>query len=331
MPVTSLSPSPASSPSHLSLQEERHWFRSRVSGLLARVGDTPLVRLDRILPDDISPDVQVWAKLEWFNPGGSVKDRAALSMVLGAEERGELRPGMTILDSSSGNTGIAYALVARVRGYGLTLCLPKNANAERKALLAAYGIDVIETDPLEGSDGAIIAARKLAAEQPDRYCYLDQYSNDDNWRAHFHTTGPEIWRDTAGRVTHYVSALGTSGTFTGTTRYLKSRNPDIQAISVQPDSPFHGLEGLKFMETSIVPGIYDPGLADDALFAPTEESLALVRRLAREEGLLAGVSSGAQVWGAIEVAKRLDRGVVVTILPDSGERYLSEHHVFAGD
>ncbi len=321
----------------LSLAEGRepHWFRDRLAhdgsdGLLARVGDTPLVRLNRILPADLSPDVQVWAKLEWFNPGGSVKDRAALSMVLDAEDRGLLHPGDTILDASSGNTGIAYAMVARARGYRLTLCLPANANAERKAVLAAYGVDVVETDPLAGSDGAINVARRMAAEQPDRFVYLDQYNNDANWRAHFHTTGPEIWRDTGGRVTHWVAGLGTSGSFTGTARYLRARNPDIEAITVQPDSPFHGLEGLKFMETSIVPGIYDPDLADDQLFAPTEDALALVRRLAAEEGLLAGISSGAAVWGAIEVARRLERGVVVTLLPDSGERYLSHGHVFGG-
>jgi len=305
-----------------------HWFRSRVDGLLARVGDTPMVRLRRVLPPEIPDTVEVWAKLEWFNPSGSVKDRAALSMVLAAEEQGRLQPGATILDASSGNTGIAYAMIAAQRGYHLALCLPRNANAERKAVLAAYGAQIIETDPLEGSDGAIRVARRLAAEQPERYVYLDQYSNEANWQAHFHTTGPEIWRDTEGRITHWVAALGTSGTFTGTTRYLKGRNPDVRAVSIQPDSPFHGLEGLKHMETALVPGIYDPELADEERFAPTEEALELTRRLAQEEGLLAGVSSGAQVWGAIQVARELERGVVVTLLPDSGERYLSERHVF---
>lgn len=309
-------------------EEEQHYFRDRVDGLLARVGDTPLVRLSRILPAELSPQVEVWAKLEWFNPGGSVKDRAALSMILDAEEQGRLRPGDTILDASSGNTGIAYAMIAAARGYRLTLCLPRNANAERKAVLRAYGAEIIETDPLEGSDGAIRVARRMADEQPQRFVYLDQYNNDANWQAHFHTTGPEIWRDTQGRVTHWVASLGTSGTFTGTTRYLRSRNPQVQCVSIQPDSPFHGLEGLKFMETSIQPGIYDPDLADEQLFAPTEEALELTRRLAREEGLLAGISSGAQLWGAIEVARRLERGVVVTLLCDSGERYLSEPHVF---
>lgn len=311
-----------------SVDPQRHPFRDRVDGLLARVGDTPLVRLRRILPADLSPDVEVWVKLEWFNPGGSVKDRAALSMILAAEEQGRLRPGDTILDASSGNTGIAYAMIAATRGYKLTLCLPRNANVERKAVLRAYGAEVVETDPLEGSDGAIRAARQLVSDHPGRFVYLDQYNNEANWLAHFHTTGPEIWRDTGGRITHWVAALGTSGTFTGTTRYLRTRGAGVRCLDIQPDSPFHGLEGLKHMETSIQPGIYDPGLADESLFAPTEESLELTRRLAREEGLLAGISSGAQVWGAIEVARRLERGVVVTLLCDSGERYLSEPHVF---
>ncbi len=299
-----------------------------LDGLLARVGETPLVRIRRVLPPSISPGVEVWAKLEWFNPGGSVKDRAALSMVLQAEREGRLRPGATILDSSSGNTGIAYAMIAAARGYRLTLCLPRNANAERKAILRAYGAQLVETDPLLGSDGAILEARRLHAEHPGRYVYLDQYNNPANWQAHLRTTGPEIWRQTGGRITHWVSALGTSGTFVGTSRYLRSRSPEVRCVSVQPEGPFHGLEGLKFMETSIVPGIYAPELAHEQLFAPTEESLELCRRLAREEGLLAGISSGAQLWGAIEVARRLERGVVVTLFPDSGERYLSERHVF---
>ena len=309
-------------------QREGGYFKDRVDGLLARVGETPMVRLSRILPADLSPEVEVWAKLEWFNPGGSVKDRAALSMVLDAEERGLLRPGMTILDASSGNTGIAYAMVAAVRGYKLTLCLPKNANAERKAVLRAYGAEVVETSPLEGSDGAIREARRLAAAEPERFVYLNQYDNDANWLAHFHSTGPEIWRDSGGRVTHWVASLGTSGTFTGTARYLKARNPAVRAVSIQPDSAFHGIEGLKHMETAIQPGIWDPQLADQELEAPTEASLELTRRLATEEGLLAGISSGAQVWGAIELARTLERGVIVTLLPDSGERYLSHGHVF---
>ncbi|NOY24921.1 MAG: cysteine synthase family protein [Oligoflexia bacterium] len=283
-----------------------------------------MVRISRVLPADISPEVEVWAKLEWFNPGGSVKDRAALHMVLDAEARGLLRPGDRILDASSGNTGIAYAMIAATRGYHLSLCLPRNASAERKAVLRAYGAKIIDTDPLEGSDGAIRIARQLHRDHPDRYVYLDQYNNPANPQAHFETTGPEIWKDTGGRVTHWVASLGTSGTFTGTTRFLRTRQPRLQAIAIQPDSPFHGLEGLKHMETSIQPGIYDPSLADETLWAPTEACIELSARLAREEGLLAGTSSGAQIWGAIQIARRLDRGLIVTLLPDSGERYLSE-------
>jgi S-sulfo-L-cysteine synthase (O-acetyl-L-serine-dependent) len=294
--------------------------------VLSRIGNTPLVRL-RALTQDLPDTVEVWAKLEWFNPGGSVKDRAAWNIIQAAEAAGDLSPGMTLLDSSSGNTGIAYAMVAAVRGYRVKLCLPANANAERKRVLRAYGVDLVLTDPLEGSDGAIVEARRLAAEDPSLF-YCDQYSNDANWQAHLRGTGPEIWRDTGGRVSHFVSTLGTSGTFTGTSRFLKSQDPTVQCVSIEPDSPFHGLEGLKHMESALVPGIYDPALADRKLGAPTEESLVLVRRLAREEGLLAGVSSGAAVWGALTIARELASGVVVTVFPDSGERYLSEDHVW---
>lgn len=308
---------------------ELHPFRG-VTGLLARIGDTPLVQIKRTVAGLIPDGVEIWAKLEWFNPGGSVKDRAALSMVLDAERSGLLTPGKRILDASSGNTGIAYAMISAVRGYGVTLCLPKNANEERKATLRAYGCEIVDTSPLEGSDGAIRVARQLAAERPDAYVYLDQYSNPANWRAHAATTGPEIWRDTQGRITHWVTTLGTSGTFMGVSRYLRAQDPAVRCVSVQPDSPFHGLEGLKHMESAIVPAIYDPGLADENLGAPTEESLELIRRLAREDGLLAGVSAGAALWGAIQVANTVERGLVVTLFPDSGSRYLSEHHVFGG-
>jgi cysteine synthase B len=301
------------------------------AGLICRIGDTPLVRLKRIAEGVLPPEVEIWAKLEWFNPGGSVKDRAAAGIILDAERRGLLRPGMIILDSSSGNTGIAYAMVGAARGYKVKLCLPANANTERKRMLNAYGVDIVYTDPLEGSDGAILKAREIAASNPELFFYCDQYSNEANWKAHLHSTGPEIWRDTGGRITHFVATLGTSGTFMGTSRYLKSRNRDVHCTTVEPDSPFHGLEGLKHMETAIVPPIYQPkGLADLALGAPTEEALVLVRRLAREEGLLAGISSGAALWAAIEVAKTLSHGVVVTIFPDGGSRYLSEPHVWEG-
>ena len=298
------------------------------TGMLARIGETPLVRLSGDLVADVATRVEIHAKVESCNPGGSVKDRAALAMVLEARRSGALRPGMTLLDASSGNTGIAYAMIGAALGHPLTLCLPANASAERRAILRAYGVDVVSTDPLEGSDGAIIEARRLAAEQPDRFFYVDQYGNDANWRAHFGSTGPEIWRQTDGRVDAFVATLGTSGTFVGTSRYLKARDPGIRCAAVQPDSPFHGLEGLKHMETSIVPTIYDPDLPDEQLEAPTELCLELTRRLAREQGLLVGPSAGAALWGALELARRMDEGVVVTVFPDGGERYLSEPHVW---
>lgn len=299
------------------------------TGLLSRVGNTPLVRIERAVADLIPPGVEIWGKAEWFNPGGSVKDRAALSMVLDAERRGVLTPGKRILDSSSGNTGISYALIAAARGYGVTLCLPSNANSERKRVLHAYGVDVVMTDPLEGSDGAIREARKLAANHPE-FVYLDQYSNDANWGAHYASTGPEIWEQTEGRVTHFVAALGTSGTFVGTSRFLRDFAPHVQRFSMQPDSPFHGLEGLKHMATALVPKIYDPTLAHENIEAPTEESYEMERRLAKLDGLLVGPSAAAAVWASVQVARRLDRGVVVTILCDSGTRYLSETHIWKG-
>lgn len=286
------------------------------------------MRLDRVTRGLVPPGVEVWAKLESFNPGGSVKDRAAAAMLEDAVRSGRWQPGKRLLDASSGNTGIAYGMLAASRGIGLTLCLPANANAERKKILRAYGVEVLLTDPLEGSDGAIRAARQLAAAHPDTYVYLDQYSNPANWQAHAHTTAPEIWAQTEGSVTHWVAGLGTSGTFVGTTRGLRGFNPAIQAISVEPESPFHGLEGLKHMGSAIVPPIYDPTLADRALGAPTEASITWMRRLAREEGIFVGVSSGAALWGALEVAAGLDAGVVVTLFPDGGDRYLSEDHLW---
>lgn len=296
--------------------------------LVDRIGNTPLVRLDRVVRGVVPPSVEVWAKLEWFNPGGSVKDRAAWSIIREAEESGRLKPGMRLLDSSSGNTGIAYGMISAARGHSLTLCLPRNANLERKKILRAYGVETIETDPLEGSDGAIRKARELVAEHPDRYLYLDQYSNAANWQAHVRTTAPEIWRDTQGRVTHWVAGLGTTGTFVGTSRGLRAHNPAIRCVAVQPDSPFHGLEGLKHLESAMVPGIWDPSLVDEHIGAPTEEAITLMRRLAAEEGLLVGVSAAAAAWAALRVASRLAEGVVVTLFPDSGERYLSESHLW---
>ena len=313
--------------SRLAVAGDPHPFEG-AEGLLSRVGNTPLVRLSRLPYPDVAPGVSIYAKLEGCNPGGSVKDRPALSIVLDARRRGVLQEGMTILDASSGNTGIAYAMIGATLGYKLTLCLPKNANAERKAMLRAFGAEIVDTDPLEGSDGAIRMARRLVLEHPNDYVYLDQYGNDANWKAHFGSTGPEIWEETGGAVTHFVSTLGTSGTFVGTSRYLRERNPDVRCYSVEPDSPFHGLEGLKHMESAIVPGIYDRSIATEAMGAPTEEALELVRRVAPEEGLLVGPSGGAALWAALEVAKELEEGVVVTIFPDGGERYLSEPHIW---
>jgi len=286
------------------------------------IGHTPLVRLYQFERE--TPGVELYAKAEWQNPGGSVKDRAAARMILDGEASGALVPGLTILDATSGNTGIAYAMIGAARGYKVKLCVPANASPERKQILRAYGAELVLTDPLAGTDGAIREARRLHAAEPGRYFYADQYNNDANWRAHFETTGPEIIEQTAGRVTHFVAGLGTSGTFVGTGRCLRLFNPAIALVSVQPDSPFHGLEGLKHMASAIVPGIYDPDLADENLAVSSERAYAFVRRLAREAGLLVGVSSGAALAGALDVAARLDRGVVVTVFPDGAEKYLTE-------
>ena len=289
--------------------------------LLSRIGNTPLVEIRRILPPG---RVRILAKLEGFNPGGSVKDRAAYNMIRTAEEQGVLRPGRTLIDSTSGNTGIAYAMIGAARGYDVLLAMPSNASIERKKILGAYGARIRLTDPLEGSDGAIREIRRLYQESPDEYFYPDQYSNDANWRAHYETTALEIYRQTNGEVTHFVAGLGTSGTFVGSTRRLKELNPRIQAISFIPDSPFHGLEGLKHMPTALVPAIYDPDLADVNMEISTEAGQEMVLRLAREEGIFAGISAGAAMSAALDVARNLDQGVVVAIFPDSGDKYLSE-------
>jgi S-sulfo-L-cysteine synthase (O-acetyl-L-serine-dependent) len=295
----------------------------RVGGsVLDLIGRTPLVRLHRIERD--TPGVELWAKAEWQNPGGSVKDRAAARMILDGEESGALTPDKTILDATSGNTGIAYAMVGAAKGYRVKLCLPSNASPERKLILGAFGAELILTNPLEGTDGSIREARRLHAEYPDLYFYPDQYSNDGNWRAHYDTTGPEIIEQTSGRLTHFVAGLGTSGTFVGTGRRLRQFNPSIRLISFQPSGPFHGLEGLKHMESAIVPPIYDPTLADEDLRVESEHAHEMVRRLAREEGLLAGISSGAALAATLQVAKKIDRGVIVTIFPDGAEKYLTE-------
>ena len=312
---------------------EQHTHRDRTANgenevrnapvsLIDLIGNTPLVRMNRIVPRN--PRVQVYGKAEWANPGGSVKDRAALSMILAGERSGALRPGKILLDSTSGNTGIAYAMIGAAYGYAVHLCLPANANDERKQMLRAYGAKLIITDPLLSSDGAILKARELYAADPEKYFYPDQYNNPANWQAHYETTGPEIWRQTDGRITHFVAGLGTSGTFMGAGRFLREANPHIRLIAFQPDSPFHGLEGMKFMPTSIVPGIYEPSLADENREVGTEAAYTMVKRLAREEGILVGISGAANLVCALEVAEKIDHGVVVCIFCDSGTRYLSE-------
>lgn len=290
---------------------------------LQRIGNTPLLRFARFTRE--LAGVEILAKAEWANPGGSVKDRSAANIVAEAMAAGKLGPGKTLLDSTSGNTGIAYAMMGAAQGFPVTLCMPRNVTAERKRTVRAYGAEIIFTEAAEGSDGAIRKARELAAAGPRKYFYADQYSNDANWRAHYNTTGEEIWRQTEGRVTHFVAMLGTSGTFIGTSRKLKQLNPRIACISVQPDSPFHGIEGAKHMASSIVPQIYDTSVADDEVWVSTEEAYAVLKRLAREEGLLTGISGAGAMAACLRVAERAGPdSVIVTILPDSGDRYLSE-------
>lgn len=299
------------------------------TSLPERIGNTPLVRLEQIARTATgSAAIQLLGKAEWANPGGSVKDRAAASMVADARTKGKLVSGRTLLDATSGNTGIAFAMLGAALGFPVHLTMPANVSPERKRILRTFGAHVDWTDPDKGSDGAILRAHDLVGNDPERFCYMDQYSNDANWLAHYSTTGPEIWEQTGGRVTHFVAGLGTSGTFMGTTRRLKEFNPRIQAISFQPDSPFHGLEGLKHMGSSIVPAIYNPHLADRELTVETEAAYDMARRLAREEGLLVGVSAAAAVVASLKIA--VEEGgagrdaVIVTVLPDSADKYLSE-------
>jgi cysteine synthase B len=296
------------------------------TALAERIGATPLVRLVQAVRG--LDGIALLAKAEWANPGGSVKDRAAASMIADARTRGLLVQGKALLDATSGNTGIAFAMLGAALGFPVHLAMPSNVSPERKRILRAFGAQIDWTDPDKGSDGAIRRARELAGNDPARFYYADQYSNDANWLAHYRTTGPEIWQQTAGLVTHFVAGLGTSGTFMGTTRRLKELNPAIQAISFQPDSPFHGLEGLKHMATSIVPAIYDPPLADRALEIETEAAYDMARRLAREEGLLVGISAAAGVVASLQVAREEAaagrQAVIVTVLPDSADKYLSE-------
>jgi len=294
---------------------------SAPASLLDLIGNTPLIKLANLVEN---PRVEIYGKAEWANPGGSVKDRPALNMILEGERSGALTHDKTIIDATSGNTGIAYAMIAAARGYRVKLCLPKNASEERKRILEAYGVELVLTDPLAGSDGAILAVREIVAADPDKYFYPDQYNNPANWRAHYETTGVEIFEQTGGRITHFVAGLGTSGTFVGAGRRLRELKPEVKLISMQPDSPFHGLEGLKHMETAIVPGIYEPSLADEEVEVGTEEAHAMVKRLARREGWFVGISSAANVVAAIRVAERIDEGVIVTILADDASKYLSE-------
>ena len=290
--------------------------------LVERIGNTPLVRVPAF--GEISPRVEILAKAEWCNPGGSVKDRAALSMIRDGERSGALRRGKTIIDATSGNTGIAYAMIGAALGYPVRLALPGNASQERKRILLAYGAKVDYTDPLEGTDGAQAYVRRIVAEHPDEYFYPDQYNNAANPEAHYLTTAPEIFRQTEGAVTHFVAGIGTSGTFVGTARRLKELNPGIVCVSFQPDLPLHGIEGLKHLQTAVVPGIYDPNIADEHLEVPTDAAHAMARRLAREEGMMVGVSSAAALVAALRIARSLSEGIVVTLFPDHGTRYLSE-------
>lgn len=290
--------------------------------VLSLVGNTPLLRFHRVTAD--LHGVEVYAKAEWENPGGSVKDRPAKNIIIEAERSGLMGPDKILIDSTSGNTGIAYAMICAARGYRLKICMPSNVSAERKQILSAYGAEIVYTDPMEGSDGAIRKVREMARAAPELYFYANQYDNPANWRAHYETTACEIFEQTEGRITHFVAGLGTGGTFTGTARRLKELKRSVRCISMQPDSAFHGLEGLKHMASSIKPGIYDPSLADEDLAVTTEDAYKMTLRLAREEGLLVGVSAGAAMVAALRVARKLREGVVVTIFSDSGDKYLSE-------
>ena len=299
------------------------------SSLLAQIGHTPLLRL-ATLTADLPGNIEIYGKAEYFNPGGSVKDRPALNMILDGERTGRLNPQRILLDATSGNTGIAYAMIAAARGYNVKLCLPQNASPERKRILKAYGAELVLTDPGSGSDGAIRECRKIYEADPDRYFYPDQYNNPANWKAHYETTGVEIIHQTAGRVTHFVAGLGTSGTFMGVSRRLRRDVPGAQCISMQPATPFHGLEGLKHMPAAIVPGIYEESLADENIWIETEDAYRMVKRAARREGLLIGISAGANLVAARQLAERCaakgeTNAVIVTVLCDGADKYLSEH------
>ncbi len=310
----------AASPRESTAQQDRVG-----ESLLARIGNTPLLRFERFGKD--FPNIEFCAKAEWFNPGGSVKDRPALSMIQAGIASGALCPGKTLIDATSGNTGIAYAMIGATLGYPVKLCLPDSASHERKRILAAYGAELVITPGDEGTDGAIRRVHAIVAADPEKYFYPDQYSNPANWQAHYQTTANEIWEQTSGRITHFVAALGTSGTFVGATRRLRELNPAIRCISLQPDAPFHGLEGWKHMPTALRPAIYDDTLADENLEVGTEGAYHLVKRVAREEGLLLSPSAAAALHGCFQVANNIPRdeaAVIVTVLADSGAKYLSE-------
>ncbi len=289
--------------------------------LLGQIGNTPLLKIE---PAELKwKNVEIFAKAEWFNPGGSVKDRAAFNMISSAIISGELTPEKTIIDATSGNTGIAYAMIGRILGYPVALALPENASPERKQTLQAYGAELIYTDPMEGTDGAREKVREMVANEPEKYVYLDQYNNPENWRAHYQDTANEIWQQTKGRITHFIAGLGTTGTFIGVTRRLKELNPEIKCISVQPDAPLHGLEGLKHLPTAHVPGIYDSSLADENWEVSTEESFEMDKWLVKEHGLFVGLSSGAAMAAVLKKATETPFGVIVTVFPDGGAKYLN--------
>ena len=289
--------------------------------VVGRIGNTPLIRIRNLAPEGVT----IYAKAEWLNPGGSVKDRAALNMLLDAERSGKLTPDKTIIDATSGNTGIAYAMIGSLSGNNVAVTLPANASKSRQQILAGYGARLILTNPLEGTDGAQQKVKQIVAADPDLYYYPDQYNNPSNWRAHYQGTALEIWSQSGGRVTHFVAGLGTTGTFTGTARRLKELNASIECVSFEPDSPLHGIEGLKHLPTAIRPGIYDPALADEHIVISTREAFSMVKRLAREEGLLVGPSSGAALAASLAVARRSDAAVIVTVFPDGGTRYLDDN------
>lgn len=311
-----------STSTHIATPPTLLWQAPKRPPILRQIGNTPLLKLEHVTAG-LRPGVEVYAKAEWFNPGGSVKDRPARRMIEQAELRGELTPGKIIIDATSGNTGIGYALVGAAKGYRVILVMPENVTEERKQMARAYGAKLIFSDSEQGPDGAIRLVREMVATEPDRYYYPNQYDNDDNWKAHYYDTANEIWKQTTGRITHFVSAIGTSGTFMGNSRRLKELNPDIKIITIEPTDETQAIEGVKHMATSIVPKIYDPRLKEGEVLVKDEQAWAMARRLVREEGLFVGFSAGAAVHGALEVARTLDQGVVVTVLPDSGAKYVS--------